>query len=148
LAPVPYRFEAGMPLLSSASALVASLQNREFPLPSSSAAGGSGDTSISLCITLTKRLSSVLGARVYSGGAGNPSGIVSFSIPGASSESVADRLRERGFVVDAGRHGYCAFHAHVLGVEGTVRVVLGATELSADDIESFVGAVRDALGAL
>jgi SufS family cysteine desulfurase len=130
----PEKFEAGTPDIAGAAGLGAAIDYvSKIGLPALAA------YEHSLLEYATEALSSVPGLRPI-GTAASKASVLSFVIPGVSTESIARHLDQHGIAVRAGHHCAQPAHRH-FGLESTVRPSL-AFYNTRDEVDALVRALR------
>jgi selenocysteine lyase/cysteine desulfurase len=130
----PEKFEAGTPDIAGAVGLGAALDYvSKIGLPALAA------YEHSLLEYATEALSAVPGLRPI-GTAASKASVLSFVIPGVSTESIARHLDQHGIAVRAGHHCAQPAHRH-FGLESTVRPSL-AFYNTRDEVDALVRALR------
>ena len=130
----PEKFEAGTPDIAGAVGLGAALDYvSKIGLPALAA------YEHSLLEYATEALSAVPGLRPI-GTAASKASVLSFVIPGVSTESIARHLDQHGIAVRAGHHCPQPAHRH-FGLESTVRPSL-AFYNTRDEVDALVRALR------
>jgi SufS family cysteine desulfurase len=130
----PEKFEAGTPDIAGAVGLGAAIDYvSKIGLPAFAA------YEHSLLDYATEALSEVPGLRPI-GTAASKASVLSFVIPGVSTESIARHLDQHGIAVRAGHHCAQPAHRH-FGLESTVRPSL-AFYNTRDEVDALVRALR------